>query len=221
MKTNFLPTQRIIPTLLIALSDKLKAELIASLESKKLFKVVNIMTDGERLFENLETQKPDYLLIDTELPNGGGLGFLKKLDRIRPSTKVIVYSSSVNPDFLKVFLSSPALGFIQQGCGISEFTSCIKKVFEGKRMVFSQISDFVSNTSLALDENPDNDQYDLTKLTEREMDIWELLKEGKSEKEMAEILFLSTSTIRTHKNKISDKLNLKGKKKLSKVALSH
>jgi DNA-binding NarL/FixJ family response regulator len=221
MKTNFLPTQRIIPTLLIALSDKLKAELIASLESKKLFKVVNIMTDGERLFENLETQKPDYLLIDTELPNGGGLGFLKKLDRIRPSTKVIVYSSSVNPDFLKVFLSSPALGFIQQGCGISEFTSCIKKVFEGKRMVFSQISDFVSNTSLALDENPDNDLYDLTKLTEREMDIWELLKEGKSEKEMAEILFLSTSTIRTHKNKISDKLNLKGKKKLSKVALSH
>ncbi len=218
MKTNYLPTQRIIPTLLIALSDKLTAELIASLESKKLFKVVNIMTDGERLFENLEIQKPDYLLIDNELPNGGGLGFLKKLDRIRPTTKVIVYSSNANPDFLKVFLSSPALGFIQQGCGITEFTHCLQKVFEGKRMVFSQVSDFT--TKICHNEQDEVSLYDLTKLSEREMDVWELLADGKAEKEIAEVLFISTSTVRTHKNRISEKLDIKGKMKLSKLALS-
>ena len=98
MKRIILPINQSIPTLIIALSDKLTAELIASLESKKLFKVVRILTDGESLFETLESQNPDYLLIDTELPSGGGFGFLKKLDRIKPKTKVIVYSSISNPD---------------------------------------------------------------------------------------------------------------------------
>ena len=215
MKRIILPVNQSIPTLIIAISDKLTAELIASLESKKLFKVVNILTDGESLFETLESQNPDYLLIDTELPNGGGFGFLKKLERIKPKTKVIVYSSIPNPDYLKVFLSSPALGFIQQGCGLKDFVASLKSVFEGKRIVFSQTSNFNQP-----DERYKKIMYDLSSLTEREMDVWELLLLAKSEKEIAEELCISTSTVRTHKNKISEKLEIKGKKKIATVALS-
>ena len=215
MNKIILPIKSCVPSLVIALSDKLTAELIASLESKKLFKVVNILTDGESLFEILETQDPDYLLIDTELPNSSGFGFLKKLDRIRPKTKVIVYSSNNNPDYLKVFLSSPALGFIQQGCGLKDFVSSLKSVFEGKRLVFSQMRNF----------NQPNEMYkksmfDLTLLTEREMDVWELLMNAKSEKQIAEELFISPSTVRTHKNNISEKLEIKGKLKITQVAIS-
>jgi two-component system, NarL family, response regulator FusR len=213
MKRILLSTQQSVPTLMIALSDKLTAELIASLESKKLFKVVNIMTDGESLFETLESQKPDYLLIDTELPNGGSFGFLKKLERIKPSTKVIVYSKITNPDFLKVFLSSPALGYIQQGCGLKDFISSLKSVFQGKRLVFSQTRNFNQP-----DENYKKSLYDLSLLTEREMDVWELLLKSYTEKEIATELSISTSTVRSHKNKISDKFEIKGKIKITQVA---
>ncbi len=214
MKKIILPKLQSIPTLMIALSDKLTAELIASLESKKLFKVVNILTDGESLFETLETLNPDYLLIDTELPNSSGFGFLKKLDRVKPKTKVIVYSSNTNPDYLKVFLSSPALGFIQQGCGLKDFISSFKSVFEGKRIVFSQMNNFnqpVENYKKAL--------YDLSTLTDREKDVWDLLLEAKMEKQIAEILFISINTVKTHKSNISKKLGISKEKRISTFAI--
>ena len=213
MKRITLPTLQSVPTLLIAISDKLKAELIASLESKKLFKVVNILTDGESLFETLESQNPDYLLIDAELPKGGGFGFLKKLDRIKPKTKVIVYSNNANPDYLKVFLSSPALGFIQQGCGLKDFVASLKSVFEGKRLVFSQVRNFNQP-----DEYYKKSVYDLSVLTEREKDVWELLLEAKMEKQIADILFISMNTVKTHKSNISKKLMLSKESRLSTFA---
>jgi DNA-binding NarL/FixJ family response regulator len=214
MKTISLPTLQSIPTLIIAISDKLKAELIASLESKKLFKVVNILTDGESLFETLEFQNPDYLLIDTELPNGGGFGFLKKLGRIKPNTKVIVYSNSANPDYLKVFLSSPAFGFIQHGCGLKDFVSSLKSVFEGKRLVFSQMSNFRQPN-----EDFKKSVYDLSVLTEREKDVWDLLLEAKMEKQIAEELFISMNTVKSHKNNITRKLGIPKGKRISTFAI--
>jgi DNA-binding NarL/FixJ family response regulator len=220
MNRIILPKHKNVPTLMIALSDKLKAELIASLESKKLFKVVNILTDGESLFEHLETNKPDYLLIDTELPNGGGFGFLKKLERIKPSTKVIIYSHFDNPDYLKVFLSSPALGFIQQGCGLKDFVASIKTVFEGKRLVFSQISNFHQQNYLKNNELYKKTVYDLSKLTEREKDVWELLLEAKMEKQIAEILFISLNTVKTHKSNISKKLGIPPGGRISTFAIN-
>jgi DNA-binding NarL/FixJ family response regulator len=214
MKKITLPSLQSVPTLMIAISDKPKAELIASLESKKLFKVVNILTDGESLFETLESQNPDYLLIDTELPNSGGFGFLKKLDRIKPKTKVIVYSSITNPDYLKVFLSSPAFGFIQQGCGLKDFVESLQSVFEGKRLVFFQMSNYSQPN-----ENYKKSVYDLSVLTEREKDVWDLLLEAKMEKQIAEILFISMSTVKTHKSSISKKLGLSKDRRLSTFAI--
>jgi two-component system, NarL family, response regulator FusR len=221
MNENLLLTQKTIPTIVIALSDKLKGELIATFESKKLFKVISILTDGEKIFEILDSQKPDYLLIDSELPNGGGFGFLRRLDRIKPSTKVIIYSSSSNPDYLKVSLSSFAYGFIQQGCGIVEFMSCLKTIFKGERMIFSHMNNF-SNANFSMPQRYYNEPtYDLSNLTKREMDIWELLEDGKSEKEIAENLFIDKGTVRKHKNNISGKLEIKGKKKLTIVAMNY
>jgi DNA-binding NarL/FixJ family response regulator len=213
-------SKHIVPTIIIALSDKLKAELIATLESKKLFKVVNILTDGEKIFDILDSQKPDYLLIDNDLPNSGGFGFLRRLNRIKPITKVIIYSSSLNPDYLKVSVSSTAFGFIQQGCGISDFTLCLKAVFKGERMIFSHMNNFSNDHFSCKKKIVDKPTFDLSILTNREMDIWELLEDGKSEKEIAENLVIDKGTVRKHKNNISGKLEIKGKMKLTTVAMS-
>ncbi len=208
---------KICPTLLIALSDKLKAELIATLDSKIPFQVFKILTDGTSIFEFLEIHQPDYLLIDNELPNLGGFGFLKKLNRLKSKTKVIVYGSSSNPHYLKAFLSSPAIGFIEKSCGVDDFTSCLQKIFSGNRIIFSDAQD------LEKDNTPS--KYKLfsgtSKLSDREMQVWELLVKAKTEKEIAETLSISTSTVRTHKNKISDKMNIKGKQRLTSFAIKN
>lgn len=219
MNNSLQSKQKGIPTIIIALSDKLKAELIATLESEHLFTVVNILTDGENIFEVLTMEKPDYLLIDNELPNSEGFGFLKKLARLKPKTKVIIYSKSTNPDYLKVSITSSISGFIQQGCGISEFTSCLKTIFDGEKVLYYRQSKYPDYQHNYPTRKKQEMAYDLSILTKREMDIWELLQEGKKEKEIAELLFIDKTTVRKHKNNISGKLELKGKIKLTTVAL--
>lgn len=61
----------------------------------------------------------------------------------------------------------------------------------------------------------------MSKLSDREMQVWELLVKAKTEKEIAETLSISTSTVRTHKNKISDKMNIKGKQRLTSFAIKN
>jgi two-component system, NarL family, nitrate/nitrite response regulator NarL len=216
-KTLQLSPKKTIPTLLIAITDKLKAEFIASLESKNIFKSAGIINDGQNLFEILESQKPDFLLIDTELPNNAKYGFLKKLGVVKPETKVIIYSTETNPDYLRIFLSSPASGYIQQGCGIAEFINTLSKVFSGEKTVFYYESDIKKETYLQNKAVLRKAIYDLSLLTERQKDIWELLMESKSEKEIAEILFISKNTVKTHKSDISKKLGIKNEIRLSKI----
>ena len=223
MKTSIIPSQatKIGPTLMIALSDKLKAELIATLESKIHFQVFKILTDGTNLFDLLETDQPDYLLIDNELPNIGGFGFLKKLNRLKTKTKVIVYGSSANTHYLKAFLSSPAIGFIEKSCGIDDFISCLQKIFNGNRIIFSNARDFRKDNVPSKTVLKDKPISDTSKLSDREIQVWELLVKAKTEKEIAETLAISTSTVRTHKNKISEKMNIKGKQRLSSFAIKN
>lgn len=217
MTTLQLSLKKTIPTLLIAITDKLKAELIASLESKKIFKSVGIINDGENLFKILESQKPDFLLIDTELPNNAKYGFFKKLDYNKPETKVIIYSTETNPDYLRIFLSSPALGYIQQGCGITEFIDALSKIFGGEKTVLYHETQLKQDNSFQRKTNSKKVVYNLSLLTERQKDIWELLLESKSEKEIADILFISLKTVKTHKSDISKRLGLKSILRLSKI----
>lgn len=219
MKTINQPYQQAMPTLMIALSDKLKAELIATLESKMSFQLAYIVNDGQNLFELLEIHRPDYLLIDNDLPNSGGFGFLKKLNRLNLNTKVIIYSSSSKSEYLKAFLSSPAIGFIQKDCGIDDFISCFNKIFKGNRIIFSGMENFINENEVKERTSSRMNALYLARLTDREIQVWELLMKAKTEKEIAEFLSISVSTVRTHKNKISEKMNIKGKKRLSSFAL--
>lgn len=223
MKTSIESNQsvKIGPTLMIALSDKLKAELIATLESKIPFQLVQILTDGDKLFDFLEIHQTDYLLIDNELPNTGAFGFLKKLSRLKAKTKVIVYGSSSNDYYLKAFLSSPAIGFIEKSCGIEDFISCLQKIFNGKRIIFTDVQDIQNDRATKEMLLKDSIYSDMSKLSDREMQVWELLVKAKTEKESAETLAISTSTVRTHKNKISEKMNIKGKQRLSSFAIKN
>ena len=223
MKTTIESNQsvKIGPTLMIALSDKLKADLIATLESKIHFQVFKILTDVTILFELLETDQPDYLLIDNELPNIGGFGFLKKLNRLKSKTKVIVYGSSSNPHYLKAFLSCPGIGFIEKSCGIEDFISCLQKIFSGKRIIFTDVQDIQNDRATKEMLLQDRLFFKMSKLSDREIQVWELLVKAKTEKEIAETLSISTSTVRTHKNKISEKMNIKGKQRLSSFAIKN
>lgn len=194
-----------IPTLLIAFNDIFKAELIKFIAEQVPFKYQILYDNKIDVFDFLEHNSYDYLLIEDNFCNAGGIGFLKKLNHKNPSTQTIIHAANINADYLKIFLSSPAVGFIKKDCTIEEFTNCLKNIFQGRRIIFSEIKDLQKhNASIKQDLT----QLDPSDFTDRQMEIWRLMKQAKTGKQIAQELNITIDTVKTHKNDMSKKLNL-------------
>jgi two-component system response regulator NreC len=189
------------PTLVIAIADRLKAELLKKNESDLGCQVLCTHTDGISLIEELATLKPSFLLLDPELSKFNFVNFVKKFKTSSIQTKLVILSSNSNPSYLKIFLSANGAGFIQKNCGFDEFTTTFKSILAGNMLTVS--SKRIEGLEL---------------LTSREKDVWKLLTQAKSEKEIAEELGIKLSTVKTHKMSISEKLNIKRGKKISSFA---
>lgn len=205
------------PTLMIASSNLLMAELIQNLCKDIQIEVNSIVTAGDLLFEKIFENKPDFVLVDSELKGCNGIGFFKKLERIPVPSKVIIYSFSHNTSYLRCFLSSKAVGYIQNGCSLDEFKKCLENILEGKRVIHSNLNaDEVNNSQQ--NDTGNSSKYDISVLTEREKAIWELIIQEMTEREIAEKLFISINTVRTHKSNIATKIGIKNKKRLTRIA---
>lgn len=199
------------PTILIAFAEYLSAEFISTLSHELNFEVVNIITEGTTLLETVESQRPDYLLLDTSLNKVPTIGILKRFERLKIETKVIFYSTSPDPIFLEFLNLSSSCGLIKKGCSILELKMCLKSILEGKRVIYT-VSDFEKSNG----KTQKKSNFAYTKLTERELEIYEMLTNGKTEKEMSLELKISPNTIKVHKGNIYRKLDLKGKTKTIK-----
>lgn len=211
------------PTLMIASNNLLMAELIQKVTNEVNLKVTSIVTDGSKLLEKVLVNSPNYLLIDTDLNDYEGTEIFKKIDKFPILTKVIIYSFSPEASYLKCFLSSSAIAYIQNGCSLSDFQSCIKNILNGKRVIFSNIESDAKKERSGINKVTKNDtfQYDFSLLTEREKSIWNLITQEMTEREIADELIISINTVRTHKSNISKKIGIKNKKRLTRVAASN
>lgn len=199
------------PTILIAFAEYLSAEFISTLSQELNFVVVSIITEGTTLLEMIESQRPDYLLLDTSLNKVPTIGILKRFERLKIETKIIFYSTSPDPIFLEFLNLSRSCGLIKKGCSINELKMCLKSILEGKKVIYT-VSDFEKPNG----KTQKKSNFDYTKLTERELEIYEMLTIGKTEKEMSLELKISPNTIKVHKGNIYRKLDLKGKTKTIK-----
>ncbi|NBB31596.1 response regulator transcription factor [Cellulophaga sp. BC115SP] len=199
------------PTILIAFAEYLSAEFISTLSQELNFIVVSIITEGTTLIEIVESQRPDYLLLDTSLNKVPTIGILKRFERLKIETKIIFYSTSPDPIFLDFLNLSSSCGLIMKGCSIHELKMCLKSILAGKKVIYT-----VSDSERSNGKTQKKSNFDYTKLTERELEIYEMLSNGKTEKEMSLELKISPNTVKVHKGNIYRKLNLKGKTKTIK-----
>jgi two-component system, NarL family, invasion response regulator UvrY len=217
MNSFIVPATQAVPTLLIAFKDTFKAQLIKYLADEIPFKY-QIVTESEMdIFDFIEQNSPDYLLIEDNFLNVGAIGFLKKLNYKKPSAKAIIHAEKMNADYLKIFLSSPAVGFIKKDCTLEEFTNCLKNIFQGQRIIFYDMKDLQKSNS-ALKHNLN--QLDPSEFTDRQMEIWRLMKEAKTGNQIAQELNITIDTVKTHKNDMSKKLNLSSGTRLSILAIA-
>lgn len=193
-------------SIIIVDDHKLVAEMWADLiNSDGRFQVIDICTDTSQTFvDTISKKKPDIVIMDINIAPLTGIDAVKLVRKYSPGSRIIGVSMHNQPSFAKRMLRNGASGYVTKSSNKSEMFDAILTVMEGKTYICKEIQENLSKQVLETDEGPN-----VSKLTEREIEILKLIKEGLSSKEIAAKIFLSYRTVEVHRYKILKKLNLK------------
>src|SRR4030043_261394 len=176
--------------------------------------VVGEANDGLELLRLLKAQIPDLVILDISMPPLRGLEATREIKRLYPRVKVILLTMHRTKEFLQQALEAGAGGFLLKEDADFELLRAIQTVRGGKKFISTLLSTEMADLALrkqAADPDP---------LTLREKTIVKLLTEGKTAKEIADLLYISVFTVRRHRDNIMRKLNLKKLADLIMYALS-
>jgi two-component system, NarL family, response regulator NreC len=178
--------------------------------------IVGQAENGQEAIEKAKMLKPDIVIMDLTLPIINGVDATRILHKELPQTKVLVLSMHAEKNYIKEALVAGAFGYLFKDCTYDQLIDAINTVYQGKKYLSNKITevliqDYLNNE----EENTGNDQD----LSERESEILKLIAEGKSTREIADLLFISVKTIGTHKQHILEKLNLKSSADIIKYAI--
>ena len=183
--------------------------LCALLQKHEGWEICGEASDGREAIEMAKQLKPDVIILDIGMPYLNGLDATRQLLQHDPHFKIIVLTITDADQVIREALDAGARGFVLKSDAARDLVSAVEAL-QSKRMFFTpRVNDLVLRGFLdkghALSRNePPN----LPILTTREREVTQLLAEGKSSKEVASLLNLSTKTVETHRSNIMRKLGL-------------
>ena len=182
--------------------------------------VVGEAGDGFELLELLKKTSPQLVILDISMPNLRGLEATREIKIINPDVKVLILTMHKDKEYLYHAFSAGAEGYLLKEDADSELLSAIDTLRRGgtyiSPLLSTQLADLFMQTSRPGAEPMTRPREPLTT---REREIIKLIAEGKSSKEVAELLFISSRTVQHHRANIMRKLNLKKTADLVKYAL--
>jgi len=183
--------------------------LCALLQKREGWEVCGEASDGREAIEMAKQLKPDVVIVDIGMPFLNGLDTTRQLVELDPSFKVIVLTITDSDQVIREALDAGARGFVLKSDAARDLVSAVEAI-QSKRMFFTpRVNDLVLQGFLdkghAISRN---EAPNLPILTAREREVTQLLAEGKSSKEVATLLNLSTKTVETHRSNIMRKLSL-------------
>jgi len=180
--------------------------------------VVGEAEDGESAVLQVDSVKPDVVLMDMVMPHLGGLAATARIKERHPEVVVLVMSMHDNDEYVQQVIQAGASGYVLKGVTGDDLVRAIKVVHEGASFVDPAIAaklveDYVRRVRGELASDPKE------LLTPREQEILKLVAEGHRNHEIAARLFLSKKTVETHRASIMRKLDLHDVTELVKYAL--
>ena len=171
------------------------------------FQLVGEASDGREAISAAETLKPDVVIMDITMPNLNGIDAAAQILKRAPHVGVILLSMHSDESYLARSLAAGAKGYLAKDTADVDIVRAVEAVAQGKPYFSAAISRFlVEDYVRQMQQRGLTDSYDL--LTEREKETLQLLAEGKSNKEVANILGVGVSTAETHRANIMTKLGL-------------
>jgi DNA-binding NarL/FixJ family response regulator len=171
--------------------------------------------DTLQAIDQARKSKPQLAIVDVSLPSGSGLDLAKQLLTIHSSLRILFVSMHDDAIFAERALRAGALGYINKSRPAAELLDAVRKVTRGEIALSQPMSDRLVRRGIHPAREP---LTGVESLSDRELEVFELIGRGLGTREIAERLCLSTKTIETHREHIKTKLNLDSGTELSRHA---
>lgn len=171
------------------------------------FEITGEAADGIDAVRLAEETKPDIVLMDIAMPLLNGIEATRRIVGKCPKTAVVILSMHYDESYILRSLKAGARGYLVKDSAKTDLINGIRTVYEGRSFLSPKVSRILQDDHLQqLESKGLDDSYDL--LTGREREILQLVAEGRTNKEIANLLNISPYTIDTHRTHILQKLNL-------------
>lgn len=175
------------------------------LSSDARFQVIAECGDSEQAVEMARQKRPHIVLMDINMTPISGFDATERIRKVSPASKIIGVSMHSQPAYAKKMLQIGAKGYVTKNSSKEEMIKAIIEVNNGNKYICEEIKNNISE--MILEEN--KDVPSVNSLTEREIQIINLIKEGLSSKEIATNLNISLKTVEVHRHNVLKKLKLK------------
>jgi len=189
----------------------------ALLEKDPDFQVVGEAGDGQEAIRLMARVQPDVVLMDVNLPGGiGGLEATEAILADNPQVRIIILTQYEQREYIKRALRIGARGYLMKRSVSEQLKEAIKTVHSGKRYLHPLAAEELADM-MTTGESLDEDEYE--RLTRREKQVFKLLAEGKTSREIAQYLTISIKTAMTHRTNVMAKLNVHSRAEIIKYAI--
>ena len=171
--------------------------------------------DASEALRHVETTRPDVAVIDISLNGENGIELIGQLKALYPEVKILVSSMHDEKTFAGRALRAGALGYINKRESIRKVVDAVRQVLRGEIYLSPQMANQLLHRA-AVGEPLDHDPIET--LSNRELEVFEMIGQGMNTQQIAGKLGLSPRTIETHRKKIKTKLNLPNSAQLSRTA---
>jgi two-component system response regulator NreC len=203
---------------LIADDHQIIREGLRSMLEKEIdIKVVGEAVDG-RMTERLARElTPDVIIMDVAMPDLNGIEATRQIVAELPEVKIIALSMHDDRRFVLNMLKAGAVGYLYKDCAFKELVKAIRVVMSHKTYLSSEVADILRQDYLAGKSSEELTAFQL--LSSREREVLQLIAEGKTSAQIAEILCISIKTVEAHRKQITDKLNIRSVAGLTRYAI--
>lgn len=188
------------------------------LNGRTKWRVCGEARDGKELIAKARTLKPEILIVDISMPGADGLEAIREIKGFLPESRILVLTMHEPDELLRLALDAGAHGYVMKSDAARELLAALSAMSEQKPYFSSSTMEAMKSLVTA-DGSYDEEGDERKSLTPRELQVTNLLGQGKSNKEVAESLNISARTAEVHRRNIMHKLGLHSITELVRFAI--
>jgi DNA-binding NarL/FixJ family response regulator len=205
------------PRVLLADDHRIVAEGLKELLTPE-FELLGLVEDGRALVEEAGKLRPDVIVADITMPHLNGIDALAQLKKNDPGVKVVFLTMHREVAYARRALEAGASGYVLKHSAPDELVMAIRAALNGQKYITPAMAGEVLES---IQSDPESTQDPIASLTPRQREILQLLAEGKTAKEIAAILGISTRTVEFHKYEMMQSAGIHTSAELVHFAIKH